>query len=90
MVRSAPPENVSLPEAITQPLMASSPATVSMIRLSSSITSGVMTFMERPGMSQVASAMPSASVSRRKLVKFISFSLGPHPEEPALSGRLEG
>src|SRR5271166_1279557 len=30
-----------------------------------------MTFIERPGMSQVTSAMPSASVSKRKLVRFI-------------------
>ena len=28
---------------------------------------GVMTFIERPGMSQVASAMPSASTSKRKV-----------------------
>ena len=54
MVRSAPPENASLPEVMTQPLMASSPATVSTICASSPITSGVITFMERPGMSQVA------------------------------------
>ena len=54
MVRSAPPENASLPEVMTQPLIASSPATVSTICDSSSITSGVMTFIERPGMSQVA------------------------------------
>ena len=39
------------------------------MRESSSITSGVMTFIERPGMSQVASAMPSASTSKRKFVK---------------------
>ena len=74
MVRSAPPENASLPEVMTQPLMASSPATVSTICASSSITSGVITFMERPGMSQVASAMPSASISKRKLVKFVILS----------------
>jgi hypothetical protein len=34
----------------------------------------------------VASAMPSPSTSRRKLVKFICISLGPYPEEPAPAG----
>src|SRR5829696_6305470 len=71
MVRSAPPEKASLPEAITQPLMAASLATASTIAASSPITSGVITFMERPGMSQVASAMPSESVSKRKLVRLV-------------------
>ncbi len=71
MVRSAPPEKLSFPDVMTQPLMASSPATLSTIWFSSSITSGVMTFIERPGMSQVATAMPSASVSKRKLVRFM-------------------
>ena len=68
MVRSAPPEKVSLPEVMTAPLIAASPATASMIASSSSITSSVKTFIERSGMSQVTSAMPSASVST---VKFL-------------------
>ena len=88
MVRSAPPEKASLPEVMTQPLMASSPATVSMICSSSPITSGVMTFMERPGMSQVASAMPSASVSKRKLVKFVILS-SQEPSPVILAGRRQ-
>jgi hypothetical protein len=69
MVMSAPPENESfLPEVSTAPLMASSPATWSMILSSSSITSSVKTFIDLSGMSQVTSAMPSASVST---VKFL-------------------
>ena len=67
MVRSAPPEKLSLPEVMTQPLIAASAATALDDAASSSITSGVMTFIERPGMSQVASAMPSASMSKRKV-----------------------
>ena len=45
-----------------------SAATASTIVESSAITSVVMTFIERPGMSQVATAMPSGSVSKRKFV----------------------
>ncbi len=68
MVRSAPPENVSLPDVITAPLMAASPATRSTIACSSSITETSSTFIDRPGMFQVTSAMPSPSVSN---VKFL-------------------
>ena len=67
MVRSAPAQNVSLPEVITAPLMAASPATLSTMSASSSITFMSITFMERPGASQVTSAMPSASVASLKL-----------------------
>ena len=72
MERSAPPEKALLPEAMTQPLTSGAATTVSMIVSSSSITSGVMTFIVRSGMSQVASATPSGSVSKRKFVRFIS------------------
>ncbi len=34
----------------------------------------VNTFIERPGMSQVTMAMPSASVSKRKFLRFIPSS----------------
>ena len=61
IVRSAPPEKVSLPEVTTAPLIAASAATLSTSALSSSIASGVSTFIDRPGMSQVISATPSAS-----------------------------
>src|SRR4051812_16949552 len=71
MVRSAPPEKASLPEATTQPLMPASAATASTMRDSSSMASRVMTFIERSGMSQVAVAMPSPSVSKRKFVRSI-------------------
>ena len=63
MARSAPPENVSLPDVITQPLTDASCDTVSMTVSSSAITSSVMTFMERLGMFHVRSARPSASTS---------------------------
>ena len=66
MVRSAPPQNASLPEVKTAPLTAASVATCSMMAASSVITVWSMTFIERPGMFQVTSAMPSASVSRVK------------------------
>ena len=65
MVRSAPPEKLSLPEVMTAPLTAASAVTASTIVSSSSITSSVKTFIERSGMSQVTSAMPSASVVER-------------------------
>src|SRR5665213_937099 len=66
IVRSAPPQKASLPEVMTTPLMAASPSIFATRAESSSITSSVSTFIERPGMSQVISAMPSASVSRLK------------------------
>ena len=68
MFRSAPPEKVSLPEVMTAPLMPASVTTWSMILSSSSITASVKTFMDRSGMSQVTSAMPSASVSTEKFL----------------------
>ncbi len=66
-VRSAPAQNVSLPEVTTAPLIAASAAIFSTIFDNSSITARSMTFIERPGMSQVMSAMPSASTSSLKL-----------------------
>ena len=66
MVRSAPAQNASLPEVSTAPLMAASVATCSTMAASSSITFASMTFIERPGMFQVTSAMPSASISKLK------------------------
>src|SRR5258708_37981283 len=66
MVRSAPPPNVSLPEVMTAPLTAASEATLVTIASSSAITSMSMTFIDLPGISQVTSAMPSASTSSLK------------------------
>src|SRR5436190_7913087 len=73
-VRSAPPLKVSLPEVITAAWMAESLLTSSTMVESSSTTFVSMTFIERPGMSQVTSAMPSASTSNRKLTKDIGCS----------------
>ena len=66
MVMSAPPEKSFLPETMTAPLTAASAATASTIASSSSITLTVKTFIERSGLSQVTTAMPSAPVSTRK------------------------
>jgi hypothetical protein len=46
--------------------MAASAATCSTIAESSSITLRSMTFIDRPGLSQVTSAMPSPSISSLK------------------------
>ena len=72
IVRSAPPEKLSLPEVMTQPFTAGSATTASTMVSISSITACVMTFIERPGQSQVANATPSASVSKRKFWRFIA------------------
>ena len=66
-VRSAPAQNVSLPEVITTPLTAASPASCSTSAASSSMPASEITFIERPGTSQVTSAMPSPSMSTLKL-----------------------
>ena len=71
IVRSAPAAKPSLPDVNTAPLIASSLAILSTIRPSSPTTSLLITFIERPGMSQVTRATPSASVSKRKLVRFM-------------------
>src|SRR5271156_2938812 len=71
IVRSAPAAKPSLPDVNTAPLIASSVAILSTIRPSSPTTSLLITFIERPGMSQVTRATPSASVSKRKLVRFM-------------------
>ena len=75
IVRSAPPQNESLPEVNTAPLMAASVATRSAIAASSSMTFSSMTFIERLGMFQVTSAMPSASVSMVKFWNVIRVSV---------------
>ena len=72
MVRSAPAAKPSLPEVMTAPLIAASLAIFSTIWPSSPTTSLLRTFIDRPGMSQVTSATPSASVSKRKLVRFMA------------------
>src|ERR1051325_5234774 len=67
MVRSAPPPNVSLPEVTTAPLTTASAATLSTSASSSAMTEVSITFIDLPGISQVISAMPSASTSNLKL-----------------------
>jgi hypothetical protein len=74
MVRSAPPEKLSaLPETITQPLMSALAATWSTTWLSSCIQSKVITFIDRSIWSQVSRAIPSASVSKRKFLRFMAY-----------------
>src|SRR5579863_2302177 len=72
--RSAPAENASLPEVITTPFTAASAEVCFTISSSSAIVVSSNTFIERPGISQVTSAMPSASVSTLKFLKAISRS----------------
>ena len=67
--RSAPAEKASLPEVITTPLTAASAVVWSTMAPSSSTVVVSSTFIERPGMSHVTSAMPSASVSILKFLK---------------------
>ncbi len=90
MVRSAPPEKFSLPVAITQPLIVWSAATFSTMADNSSITPSVMTFIERPGMSQIARAIPSASISKRKLSVVTASFLLEHQYQVARRAILSG
>ena len=67
--RSAPAHSASLPEVMTTPFTAAS-AEVCLTISSSSVTEvSSSTFIERPGVSQVTSTMPSASVSSLKFLK---------------------
>src|SRR5882757_2977481 len=67
--RSAPAQSASLPEVMTTPFTAAS--AVVCLTISSSPVAEVSssTFIERPGVSQVTSTMPSASVSSLKFLK---------------------
>src|ERR1700730_6028557 len=67
--RSAPAENASLPEVTTTPLTAASAEVCFTMSSSSVMVVSSSTFMERPGMSHVTSAMPSASFSILKFLK---------------------
>src|SRR5712672_3089422 len=69
--RSAPAHSASLPEVMTTPLTAASSEVCLMIASSSVIEVSSSTFIERPGVSHVASTMPSASVSSLKFLKAI-------------------
>ena len=73
--RSAPAHSASLPEVMTTPFTAAS-AEVCLTIASSSVTEvSSSTFIERPGVSQVTSTMPSASVSTLKFLKAMCCSL---------------
>src|SRR5262249_32760662 len=78
----------------TAPLTAPSLATFSTIAASSAVTSASMTFIERPAMFQVTSAMPSWSTSKVKLLSAIDLSLrsvvtpGPSNESSVRLARL--
>src|SRR3954471_20991378 len=67
--RSAPAEKASLPDVTTTPLIAASAVVWSTMVPSSSMVCVSSTFIERPGISHVTSAMPSASVSSLKFLK---------------------
>ena len=84
--RSAPAENASLPEVMTTPLTAASAEVCFTIASSSVIVVSSSTFIERPGMSQVTSAMPSASVSILKFLK--AMSVAPSMPAAELARRL--
>src|ERR1700687_885842 len=73
--RSATAENASLPEVTTTPLTAASADVCFTISSNSKIVVSSSTFIERPGMFHVTSAMPSASVSTLKFLKAIGRSL---------------
>src|SRR5690242_13020885 len=67
--RSAPAENASLAEVMTTPFTAASAEVCFTISCSSPSVGSSSTFIERPGMSHVTSAIPSASVSTLKFLK---------------------
>jgi hypothetical protein len=68
MERSAPAQNASFAEVITTPLIAGSLVVCLMISPISWVETSSNTFIERPGMSQVTRAMPSASTSNLKFL----------------------
>ncbi len=69
IVRSAPADSASFAEVMTTPFTAASVEVCLMISSSSVTEVSSSTFIERPGMSQVTSTMPSASVSTLKFLK---------------------
>src|SRR6266436_246429 len=72
--RSAPADKASLPEVMTTPFTPASAEVCFTISSSSLIEVSSSTFIERPGVSHVASTMPSASVSTLKFLKAICCS----------------
>ena len=86
MERSAPAQNASFAEVMTTPFTAASAVVCFNISSSSVVEVSSSTFIERPGMSQVASAMPSASVSSLKFLKAMLVA----PSMPAADIRRGG
>ena len=84
--RSAPAQNASLLEVMTTPFTAASAVVCFNISSSSVVEVSSSTFIERPGMSQVTSAMPSASVSSLKFLKAMLVA----PSMPAADVRRGG
>src|SRR5262245_4455233 len=75
--RSAPAQKASLLEVMTTPFTAASAVVCFNISSSSVVEVSSSTFIERPGMSQVTSTMPSASVSTLKFLKAMCCSSHP-------------
>src|SRR4051794_7464795 len=75
IVRSAPPQNASFADVTTAPLTSFSVATRSTMPDNSSIAAMLMTFIDLSGMSQVTSAVPSASMSNLKSLMGRAFPL---------------
>src|ERR1700687_293692 len=67
--RSAPAHSASFPEVMTTPFTAASVEVCFTISASSATEVSSSTFIERPGVSQVTSTMPSESVSTLKFLK---------------------
>src|SRR6185312_10278655 len=67
--KSAPAQNASLADVMTTPFTAASSVVCFRIASSSLVEVSSSTCIERPGISQVTSAMPSASVSTLKFLK---------------------
>src|SRR6266700_5728946 len=67
--KSAPAQKASLAEVMTTPFTAASLVVSLTIASSSLVEVSSSTFIERPGVSQVTSTMPSASVSSLKFLK---------------------
>ena len=73
--RSAPAQKAFLPEVMTAPLMLSSVLIISIKAAISPIEPSLSTFMERPGISNVARTMPSLSFSILKFFIVLSLSI---------------
>src|SRR3569623_937613 len=85
--KSAPAQNASLAEVMTTPFTAASAVVALTIASSSLVEVSSSTFIERPGMSQVTSAMPSESVSPLKLL--YDMLVAPRCRQPVLGAAVD-